>query len=116
MAIFYAANKVMSSDRLGHIMICIIVSSRSLLIHIAVSLQVYKLDINFISSQINGVLYIYDGNNVNAVPIATLSGQLSLPFTSYMSSNNRILIRYVSGNVSAVNSFRISYMAVAKGI
>ena len=79
-----------------------------------------KVDVEFIIvsanlSKFSDNIYIYDGNSTSAPLIINLKGSLTAPLPSYVSSQQYILIRFVSDNTTVFQGFNMTYRTIVQG-
>ena len=60
-------------------------------------------------------IYIYDGNSTDALLIINLNGSFTAPLPSYVSSQQYMLIRFVSDNSSVFQGFNMTYRTIVQG-
>lgn len=79
-------------------------------------LQVVTLDFNyFVTQSTYDLVYIYDGDNVAAPLIATLSGSYTTPPRGYRTSQQYMLVRFTSNSASNFRGFSAVYRSSLTG-
>lgn len=79
-----------------------------------------QLSVNYITvsadaSKTTAYIYIYDGNSTRAPLIAFLSGTFSTPLPSYISSQQYMIVRFMSNQTTVYQGFNMSYASTAQG-
>jgi CUB domain len=80
-----------------------------------VNLSLVDITISDTSSKFSDYVFIYDGDNMNAPLIATLSGPYTPLYPYYMSSQSNMLVRFVSDNNTFYKGFNFTYKSVIAG-
>jgi CUB domain len=61
------------------------------------------------------IICIYDGNSTDAPLIINLNGSFTAPLPSYVSSQQYMLVRFVSDNTFVYQGFNMTYTTIVQG-